>query len=312
MDLSDTQSELSSVMEVEWPEKATKPEFQKESASNIQQEPKQEYAELMRTGHNLRQRQAKTYLAPWQIEQQRKRSEKSKVVIKIEDESDDQTGKAKQLAESPLARTSPSSDDGISMLLQAAVLLERSDIPCNAFGCPIKEPHSEGLYLHPQAVPNSSMANAFFAPSIPPPSVVEAFNNITGRPSLRDLHTKDYFFDYHTAPCRPSKHLSKVAKTVCRSNNCGVVGQPHKKGIFLQDGLDPSYNLARRVNHMFGISNPPAKVWDAGIRYVDGVGNLDDYELVEDFRAHHVRLADNATNRKEFYRWQQHRRADRP
>lgn len=277
-------------MDVDWPE---------EPAPKILRDTNQDWK-----GHDLRQRQPTNYLAPWQ-----KQSKKSTNVIKIEeDETED------RLATIPVAKSkSPSSDrDGISMLLQAAVLVERRDIPCIAVGCPIKGPHSEGLFIHPEAVPNSTMANTFFAPSIPPPSVVQAFNNINGRPSWHDLDTKDHFFEYHTAPCRPSKHLSKVAKTSCTSNNCGVVGQPHKKGIFLQDGLDASINLSRRVKFIFGISNPPAEVWEAAIRYVDGVSNHVDDKLVDDFRAHHVRLEDGAPDKKEFYRWQQHGRAQRP
>ncbi|KAI4172433.1 MAG: hypothetical protein LQ343_003523 [Gyalolechia ehrenbergii] len=305
IDLSDSGSDLSSVMEIDWPEEKT-------TQPKINQEPGEDYAELVRTGHNLRRREPTTYLAPWQLERQRRKSGRPKVSIKIEEESEDEMKKGERLANIPLARSTSPSTNGISMLLQAAVLLERSEVPCNAFGCPIKEPHSEGLFLHPEEVPDSGMANTFFAPSKPPPSVVRAFNNISGRPSLDDLHTKDSFFEYHTAPCRPSKNLSKVGKTPCKSKNCGVIGQAHNKGIFLQNGLDPSNNLARRMNYIFGISNPPPNVWESAIRCIDGVGNQHDWELVEDFRAHHVRLEDSATDKVEFYRWQQRRRAERP
>ncbi|KAL8932716.1 MAG: hypothetical protein Q9211_006158 [Gyalolechia sp. 1 TL-2023] len=305
IDQSDSSSDLSSVMDVEWPE-------EKGAMPKVNQEPTEDNAELMRTGHNLRRRETTTYLAPWQIERQQRRSEKSKVSIQTKDESEDEITKAQRLASSPLASWTPPSTDGISMLLQAAALLERSEIPCDALDCPIKEPHFEGLFLHPEQVPDSSMANTFFAPSVPPPSVVRAFNNISGRPSWDDLQTKDSFFNHHTAPCRPSKNLSKVGKTPCKSKNCGAIGQPHNKGLFLQDGLDPSNNLARRVKYIFGISNPPPHVWESAIRFIDGVGDQHDFELVEDFRAHHVRLENGATDKAEFYRWQQQTRAERP
>ncbi|KAL8933242.1 MAG: hypothetical protein Q9216_006454 [Gyalolechia sp. 2 TL-2023] len=305
IDLSDSDSDLSSVMDVDWPEETT-------TEPKVKQESNKEYAELMRTGHHLRHREPTTYLAPWQIEKKRRQSERSKALIKEENESEDEVKETARLASIPFASSTPPPTDGISMLLQAAVLLERRQVPCDASACPIKEPHSEGLFLHPGEVPDSGMANTYFAPSIPPPSVVRAFNKVGERPTWDDLYTKDYFFEYHTAPCRPSKNLSKAAKTVCRSKTCGVIGQPHSKGIFLQDGLDPSNSLARRLNYVFGISNPPPAVWESAIRCTDGVGSQQDFELVQDFRAHHVRLENNATDRLEFYRWQQHQRAERP
>ncbi|KAL8838183.1 MAG: hypothetical protein Q9170_002226 [Blastenia crenularia] len=287
--LSDSDSDLSSVMEVDWP-------------GTTVQELDEGHAQLALAKQRLRHREQtdySPYLAPWQVERQRRRLENQK----LDDETEDEGASTD--------RSTPPPENGVSMLLRAAVLIENI-IPCNAFGCPIKEPHPEGLYRFPGEVSDSALANAFFAPSIPPPSIVTAFNKIVSKPSLNDLYTKDYFFKYHTAPCRPSLHLSKVGKLPCKSKHCGVRGQYHHRGLYLHDGLDASYNLARRVGHIFGIANPPPEIWASGIRCARGTATHEDYQSTEDFIAHHVRLEDDATDKAEFLEMQRQRRAQRP
>lgn len=202
----------------------------------------------------------------------------------------------------------PPAEDGIAMILRAAVLVERTLIPCTSERCPIPHPHGEGLYQHVGPVPNSQLANVFFAPSIPPPAVVEAFNNIAGLPSWRDLNIKDGFFENHILPCRPSKHLSKQLKAKCNSVHCGVEEISHQKGVYLHDDLDASHSLARQVHHIFGISNPPPKVWEAALRLEKGEATMVDRDLVDDFSAHHGRFEDGTEGVKEFKEWQKERR----
>ncbi|KAI4237948.1 MAG: hypothetical protein LQ352_007905, partial [Teloschistes flavicans] len=116
-------------------------------------------------------------------------------------------------------------EDGPSLLLRAAALMERSTIRCTSSKCPITHPHGEGLYRHPFPVPNSELANLYFAPSIPPPHVVAAFNTAFKKTTATPascLDVKAAFFDHHTSPCRPSKHLVKVGKLHCKSQHCGL------------------------------------------------------------------------------------------
>ncbi|KAL8747847.1 MAG: hypothetical protein Q9184_007548 [Pyrenodesmia sp. 2 TL-2023] len=306
-------------MEVEWPEgQATKSEIG------------EEYTELYRTGYNLRRRStvdngSSPYLAPWQNErrlattrprksQSTPKAKKPEVDIKMEDETDDDESFSERLASIPLAG-SRRPGHGFQMILEAAALLEANEIPCTSFGCPIQEPHGEGLYRYKGKVPNSDLANQYFWPSVPSPEVVEAFNAIDGKPSWSELNTKDRFFEFHTAPCRASKHLSRVWKLPCKSAHCGMLEPHHKKGAYLHNGLDASLNLARRVKHCFGISNPPPEIWAAAIRIEDEVATPRDRELVDDFSAHHVRFEwrrDNADALKKFTAWQNQRKSDRP
>ncbi|KAL8725623.1 MAG: hypothetical protein Q9181_006344 [Wetmoreana brouardii] len=202
----------------------------------------------------------------------------------------------------------PPAEDGISLLLRVAALMERNKVPCQSDRCPVSYPHGEGLYRHPNEVANSELANIFFAPSVPPPSVVEAFNNIAGMPSWGDLHIKDGFFECHTAPCWPSKHLKKMLKQQCKSSHCGISEQTHKRGIYLHNSLDPSHALARQVHHIFGLSNPPTQIWDAALRLENGTEMADDRDLVDDFTAHHGRLDDDSPAAKDFKAWQKERR----
>lgn len=324
---SDSDSDLSEVMEVEWPEGQTK---KPEMKAAIKAEIGEEYTELYRTGYNLRRRStaddgSSPYLAPWQNERRlattrtrRPRSkrnvEEPEVEIKMEDETEDDESFLERLDSIPLAEPCRPGH-GFQLILEAAALLEANEIPCTSIGCPIQEAHGEGLYRYEGKVPNSDLANQYFWPSVPPPAVVEAFNAIDGKPSWNELNTKDRFFEFHTAPCRPSKHLSRVWKLSCKSAHCGMLDSPHKKGAYLHNGLDASLSLARRVKHCFGISNPPPEIWAAAIRIEDGVASLSDQTLVDDFSAHHVRFEwtkNNADALKNFTAWQNQRKDDRP
>ncbi|KAI4185166.1 MAG: hypothetical protein LQ346_005964 [Caloplaca aetnensis] len=318
---SGSDSDLSDVMEVEWPEEQTqKPE--------IKTEIDEEYTELYRTGYNLRRRSTldngrSPYLAPWQNERrsataQRRQSkpqiEKPDVDIKLEDETEDDEDLSQRLASIPLAG-SLRPGHGFQMMLEAAAWFEANEIPCTSFGCPIQEPHGEGFYRYEGEVLNSELANQYFWPSVPPPAVVEAFNAIAGKPSWDDLKSKDRFFEFHTEPCRPSKHLSRVWKLPCKAAHCGMLDSYHNKGVYLHKGLDASLSLGRRVKHSFGISNPPPEIWAAAMRIEEGTATPNDQELVDDFSAHHVRFEwrkDNAEALKAFTAWQKQRKSERP
>ncbi|CAL8577262.1 hypothetical protein XPA_003099 [Xanthoria parietina] len=142
------------------------------------------------------------YAGPWHQEQSRQRQERSGVTM----------GKA--VPEAAYAPTQPPkiSDDvrSVAMLLDAAKVVDQNVIPCTSPDCPVTHPHGEGPYLFEGEVPNSELANRYFSPSVPPPAVVKAFNALDGMPSLKDLDMKDRFYEYHTVPCRPSKHLKRM------------------------------------------------------------------------------------------------------
>ncbi|KAL8765760.1 MAG: hypothetical protein Q9209_007267 [Squamulea sp. 1 TL-2023] len=290
------------------------------SSPEMGSEFQEEYSEILRTGHNLRHRsmassrEESSYLAPWQRERLRQRNKRAGVTTRNDEDE-------KDISKGPMSLLSPTrappgeySEDAraIVMLREAAEYLEQNAIPCTSPNCPATHPHGEGPYLFQGRVPDSELANVYFAPSIPPPSVVQAFNNLDALPSWQDLDMKDRFFNYHTAPCRPSKYLDKVGKLQCKSKNCGVEVQPHQKGAYLHGGLDGSLHLSRRLHHAFGISNPPPEVWDSAIRIQNGNATERDKERVDDFSAHHTRWDTGDARRAEMMSWQKERRSERP
>ena len=78
----------------------------------------------------------------------------------------------------------------------------------------------------------------------------------------------------------------------------------------MQDDLDPSHSMARRVDHLFGLANPPLQVWEAAFRLKEGGGEEEgDRDLVDGFLAHHVRFEEVVKGElKEFKEWQKERR----
>ncbi|KAL8687977.1 MAG: hypothetical protein Q9218_005994 [Villophora microphyllina] len=207
---------------------------------------------------------------------------------------------------------SPPSEDGITLILRAAALMERALIPCTSDRCPITHPHGEGLYQHPTPVPNSELANIHFAPGMPPPHVVQAFNNLVGNPvNFQDANIKARFFAYHTAPCRESEHLKKALTSKCNSQYCGVEGKVHLKGIYLHEGFDASHSLAAQTHRIFGISSPPPKIWEAALRLEKGEWMEGDRDAVDDFCAFHGWFEAGTDGLKELKIWQNERRKAR-
>lgn len=281
-----------------------------------------ESSDIIRVGHNLRVRRSaidnaienSPYLAPWHKEKLRRRNERSGVTMgKSEPESDVPGASTGPAVRTPTPPPETSEDArSLAMFLGAAKVLDQNVIPCTSPGCPVTHPHGEGPYLFEGKVPNSELANVYFSPSVPPPAVVKAFNAVDGMPSSKDLEMKDRFFEYHTAPCRPSKHLNKVWARQCKSKNCGVDLQPHKKGAYLHEGIDASLHQSRRSNHAFGISNPPPEVWESAFRVQDGNATDRDHERVNDFSAHHACFIKGDARRAELQSWQKERRNERP
>ncbi|KAL9009319.1 MAG: hypothetical protein Q9173_005641 [Seirophora scorigena] len=351
---SNSDSDLSPVEDLEWAETTasgkSKPKKKKElTAEQHAQGVSSEYSLRPR-----KVTEESIYRAPWQNERKRKRDQstgKNDQIVKIdhaqnekrrrqnsraenvqitkiidddnetEDEGKSGTATPEHIAASVPRSAAPASSSqqpahGILLLLKAAALLEHNETPCTSPACPISEPHGCGLYRHPQPVPESALANAYFAPSIPPPIVVAAFNAAAqDKHSLADLRTKDVFFAEHTAPCRPSKHLDKTRKPQCRSERCGVAQGGmlhHKKGAYLHLGLDANSHLAAKVGWCFGVSNPPPEVWEAALRCKDGVDIEGDQELVDDFSAHHVRFAHGHSGVDAFREWQKERMREGP
>ncbi|KAL8976052.1 MAG: hypothetical protein Q9177_006927, partial [Variospora cf. flavescens] len=172
-------SDLSTDMEVEWSETMTN----QGSEANTEQLNGEGQAQLVQEEYNLRPRKAteeSIYRAPWQNERKRRRQQrKAKEVLpkndqdgtedeeEEEEEEEENTPSENEITSAPRAATQTSPPDpapGITLLLQAATLLEQSDTPCTASNCPILTPHGSGLYRHPTPVPHSALANTYFAP----------------------------------------------------------------------------------------------------------------------------------------------------
>ncbi|KAL8947269.1 MAG: hypothetical protein Q9222_006428 [Ikaeria aurantiellina] len=302
---SDTDSKLSSAASVSWPEDPSGTQVLQ------QEEIDAEFARIVAVDFGLRNRPSQDRSPHVPPQQRRARKEKQRKRRANRTTQNKRSGAQPQ--EAAAVSGSGTHEDGISLILRAATLLERNEIPCSMPDCPVTQPHGEGYYRHPEEVPDSALANAAFAPSIPPPSVVRAFNNLTTLPSFDDIRLKQKFFDYHTLPCRPSKHLHKLSTTTqCTSRNCGVNVHPHHEGLYLHDGLDASLSLARYVHYVFGISNPPADIWAAAIKKENGDASEREIELVDDFSAHHVVFEDGAMRGDGFKAWQEARKAQRP
>ncbi|KAL8838812.1 MAG: hypothetical protein Q9176_004885 [Flavoplaca citrina] len=279
-------------------------------------------SDIIHAGPNLRVRQSATnnclenrpYLDPFREARARQRNQRSGVTMgNLEPENDVPSASSGPSTYTPAPLPETSQDaKSLAMFLDAAKLLEQNQIPCTSPDCPAPHPHMEGPYLFEGKVPNSELADVYFAPSIPPPAVVEAYNNIEKMPSLADLEIHDRFFAYHTVPCRPSRYLNKVGKSQCKSKNCGVDLQPHKTGAYLHDGYDASLHLSRRTCHVFGVSNPPPDIWDAAIRIQDGSATDRDLERVDDFSIHHSHFDVDDARRTELQSWQKERRSVRP
>ncbi|KAL8996550.1 MAG: hypothetical protein Q9169_003945 [Polycauliona sp. 2 TL-2023] len=280
-----------------------------------------EYRSIERTGHHLRPRRTpgsptdSPYLTPWQrskLQQRRSRAgvttQPAMSATKVASVSNGPLMPSR----TPLPETLEDTRRRMAMLLRVGRLVGQNDIPCSSPNCPVQHPHGEGLYRFEGQVRNSELANTYFDPSIPPPAVVEAFNNgIHHMPSLEERNIKELFYAYHTLPCHPSQHLNKVSAQPCTSTRCGVEG-PHNKGAYLQGDFDASLHEARRSDHVFGISNPPPEIWEAALRVVDGDATERDRELVDDFSAHHVVLHVGHPDSAEFRAWQEEWRAMRP
>ncbi|KAL8671316.1 MAG: hypothetical protein Q9168_004177 [Polycauliona sp. 1 TL-2023] len=269
------------------------------------------------TDYNLRPRSAYSsradspFLAPWQRTRLQNRQARSGMVKRV--------SKVPVAPNAPVIKAPTSSGDDsaharrrIGMALPLARVLHLTDVPCTSPECPIKGPHGEGPYLYPVEVPNSDLANVHFAPSIPPPAVVNAFNS--DRPGSEGEDIQRAFHKHHVAPCKPSKHLGGAVGTLaCTSEICGVE-EPHKKGAYLHEGLDPSISQMRRSDYAFGISNPPPEIWEAWFRIMDNTGTEYDAERFSDFSAHHAHFtADekSAEDLAEFRIWQEEWKSQR-
>ncbi|KAL8976069.1 MAG: hypothetical protein Q9205_007858, partial [Flavoplaca limonia] len=176
-------------------------------------------SDIIHAGPNLRVRQSATnnclenrpYLDPFREARASQRNQRSGVTMgNLEPENDVPSASSGPSTYTPAPLPETSQDaKSLAMFLDAAKLLEQNQIPCTSPDCPAPHPHMEGPYLFEGKVPNSELADVYFAPSIPPPAVVEAYNNIEKMPSLADLEIHDRFFAYHTVPCRPSRYLNK-------------------------------------------------------------------------------------------------------
>ncbi|KAL8741751.1 MAG: hypothetical protein Q9190_005675 [Brigantiaea leucoxantha] len=185
--------------------------------------------------------------------------------------------------------------DNLDMLLTAAVEMEQNKITCSTPDCPVGEPHGEGLYLFKGEVLFSSAANKYFAPSLPPPEVVAAFNRYAATADDRRLYRQENyriiqaFHTSHTVPCYPSENLDLVGYQPCVGKGCGIPNSiHHKQGAYFHNDRDPSLSFLRAAGNYFGYSNPPPEIWTAAFRMLQRKATKEDLELVSSFYDHHA------------------------
>ncbi|KAL8655994.1 MAG: hypothetical protein Q9226_002832 [Calogaya cf. arnoldii] len=289
-------------------------------SSNKKSKRQDEDSDRVIVGDNRRVRQSVTYGAVYEqpysaptYKGKQRRSKHSKIPMEeAEYENDVPSASAGPVSRTPTQLPEASLDvRNLNMLAEAARLAEQNNIPCTSPNCPVDHPHGEGLYRFEGEVPNSELANQYFSPSVPPPVVVKAFNALD-LPTLKDHGLQNRVFEYHTRPCRPSKHFQLMRRYQCHSKICGVDWQPHNEGVYLHDGVDASIHQARRSHHVFGISNPPPAIWDSFFRVQDGNATDRDRERVDDFNAHHVDFIPGDARRPGLHKWQKERRNERP
>ena len=150
---------------------------------------------------------------------------------------------------------------------------------CISHFCPISFPHDRGLYLYPCRVASRAESRRIFAPSVPSPDVLAAYERcITFDGTRTDVEMWVAFHELHVEPLLGDTDAVWVAPLPTRQRNDDFnFGEDAGSGRVEADGE------AESCRHPFGLLNPPDEVWEAHRRIVLGAGVLEDQMLVGEF-----------------------------
>lgn len=190
-----------------------------------------------------------------------------------------------------MATTSTTSPTSISLSIHTAVPSPNPSTPssnvnatgssqrCTSSSCPIKHSHDRGLYLHSCFTSLSTESRRIFSPSVPPPDVLAAYERcIRNDGTSTDVESWVTFHELHVEPLLEHTDAVWVAPLpgrgrdgkikICESTDTG--------------GVEAS-DEAEKCRHPFGFLNPPAEVWEAHRRLMQGKGSSEDQSLVDTF-----------------------------
>ena len=150
---------------------------------------------------------------------------------------------------------------------------------CISHFCPISFSHDRGLYLHPFRVALKAESRRIFAPSVPSPDILAAYERcITLDGTRTDLEMWVAFHEVHVEPLLGDTNAVWVAPLPTRQRNDDFsFGEEGRSAGAEADGKAESWR------HPFGVRNPPDEVWEAHKRIVQGTGALKDQMLVDEF-----------------------------
>lgn len=147
---------------------------------------------------------------------------------------------------------------------------------CTSPFCPIKCPHKDGLYLHGSCTSLSTASRRIFSPSVPPPDVLAAYERcIRNDGTSTDAELWVTFHELHVEPLlNHTDAVFWVAPVPARGR--------HSK-IKIPDAGAVEADDEAECRHPFGLLNPPAQVWEAHRRLVQGERSSEDQHLVDTF-----------------------------
>ena len=150
---------------------------------------------------------------------------------------------------------------------------------CISHFCPISFPHDRGLYLYPFPVALKAESRRIFAPSVPSPDILAAYERcITFDGTRTDAEMWVAFHEVHVEPLLGDINAAWVAPLPTRQRNDDFdFGEDGGLAGAEADGK------AESSRHPFGVLNPPDEVWEAHRRIVWGAGVLKDQMLVDEF-----------------------------
>ena len=146
---------------------------------------------------------------------------------------------------------------------------------CISHFCPISFAHDRGLYLYPCRVALRAESRRIFAPSVPSPDVLAAYERcITFDGTGSDVEMWVAFHELHVEPLLGDTDAVWVAPLPMRQRN--------DEFNFGEDAGSGRAE-AESCRHPFGLLNPPDEVWEAHRRIVLGAEVLEDQMLVDEF-----------------------------
>ena len=140
---------------------------------------------------------------------------------------------------------------------------------CTSLDCPVRSPHTQGVFQHDYSTKLSRACSRHFLPSVPPPFIAEcSIRCSNGEGTLDDQVVVEAFHRLHTRPFIDDGTLRWSApKRVDASHVC------------------EARNQHWTFDHPFDFTNPPDSVWQAFNRIMKDEGSARDEEFVRAFSA---------------------------